>query len=107
MHLRLYYVEELMDPFTSKEEMINYLSFIYKDPFKVQNARLNYKVLNIKTIKTFLTFQTYFLYLAGQAQILQEDLLPDLFNKLTLDLQQAILPIFITVQTLKELTDQC
>ena len=36
--------------------MINYLSSIYKDPFKVQNARLDYKGLNIKTIETFLAF---------------------------------------------------
>ncbi len=35
MHLRLYYTEESVDPFTSKEEIINYLSSIYKDPFKV------------------------------------------------------------------------
>ena len=40
----------------------------------------------MKTTKTFLTFYTRFLYLAGQAQIPQEDLLLDLFNKLILDL---------------------
>ena len=34
-HLRPWYVEESAEPFTSKEEIINYLSFIYKDPFKV------------------------------------------------------------------------
>ena len=66
--------------------MINYLLFIYEDPFKVQNACLNYKSLNMKTIKAFLMFQTRFLYLAGQAQILQKDLFPDLFDKFTLDL---------------------
>ena len=55
-HLCLHYIEESADPFTSKEEIINHLSSIYKDPFKVQNARLNYKVLNIKTMETFLTF---------------------------------------------------
>ena len=49
-------MEELAEPFTSKEEIINLISSIYKDPFKVQNARLNYKVLNIKIIETFLTF---------------------------------------------------
>ena len=31
----------------------------------------------------------------------------DLFNKLTLDLQRAVLPVYTTVQTLKELMDQC
>ena len=34
-HLRLWYMEELAEPFTSKEEIINHLSSIYKDPFKV------------------------------------------------------------------------
>ena len=35
MYLRPRYIEELVEPFTSKEEIINYLSSIYKDPFKV------------------------------------------------------------------------
>ena len=35
MYLRPQYVEELIDPFISKEDIINYLSLIYKDPFKV------------------------------------------------------------------------
>ena len=36
-----------------------------------------------------------------------KDLLPDLFDKLTLDLQRAVLLVYTTVQTLKELTDYC
>jgi len=40
----------------------------------------------MKTIETFSVFQTRFLYLARQAQIPQEDLMLDLFDKLTLDL---------------------
>ena len=51
----------------------------------------------MKTMETFLAFQTCFLHLASQAQIPQENLMPDLFDKLTLDLQQAVLPVFITV----------
>ena len=35
MHLRLQYTADLVDPFILKEEIINYLFFIYKDPFKV------------------------------------------------------------------------
>jgi hypothetical protein len=34
-HLRPRYAQDLVDPFLSKEEIINYLSSIYKDPFKV------------------------------------------------------------------------
>jgi len=55
-HLCPQYAQNLADLFLSKKEMINYLSSIYKDPFKVQNARLNYKSLTIKIIETFLVF---------------------------------------------------
>lgn len=77
------------------------------DPFKIQNARLNYKGLTMKTTETFSAFQTRFLHLVGQARIPQEDLLPDLFDKLTLELQRVVLPVLTTVRTLKELTDHC
>jgi len=107
MHLQPQYAADSADPFISEEEMIDHLSSIYEDPFKVQNAHLNYKSLNMKTIKTFSAFQTCFLHLASQAQTPQEDLMPDLFDKLTLDLQQAVLPVFTTVKMLKEFMDQC
>jgi len=55
-HLRPRYAQDLADPFLSRKEIINYLSSIYKDPFKIQNAYLNYKALNIKTTETFLVF---------------------------------------------------
>src|SRR6266702_3496423 len=105
-HLCPRYAQDLVDPFVFKKEIINHLSSIFEDPFKVQNACLDYKALNMKTTKTFSIFHTCFLHLAGQAQIPQKDLLLDLFDKLTLDLQRAVLLVFITVQTLKELTDQ-
>ena len=35
MYLRPWYAEESAEPFTSKEEIVDHLSSIYKDPFKV------------------------------------------------------------------------
>ena len=64
-HLRLWYTEDLIDPFIFKKEIIEYLSSIYKDFFKVQNACLSYKSLNMKITETFLAFQTRFLHLVG------------------------------------------
>ena len=64
-HLCPQYATDSADPFISEKEMINHLSFIYEDPFKVQNACLNYKNLNMKTTETFLAFQTCFLHLAS------------------------------------------
>ena len=34
-HLRPQYAADLADPFVLEEEIINYLFFIYKDPFRV------------------------------------------------------------------------
>ena len=74
-HLYLRYdIEELVDPFLSKQEMISHLASIYKDPHKVQNAQLEYRGLMMKATETFADFHTRFLHLAGQAQIPKEDL---------------------------------
>jgi len=35
MYLRLRYTQDLVDPFLSKEEIINHLFSIYEDPFKI------------------------------------------------------------------------
>ena len=35
IYLRPRYTQNLVNPFLSKEEIINYLFSIYKDPFKV------------------------------------------------------------------------
>jgi len=35
MYLRPRYAADLVDPFVLEEEIINYLSSIYKDPFKI------------------------------------------------------------------------
>ena len=61
----------------------------------------------MKATETFADFHTCFLHLAGQARIPKEDLQPDLFDKLTLELQWTVLPIYLTLQTVKELSDKC
>ena len=85
-HLRPRYAEDSVNLFELATDMIQHLASIYEDPFKVQNARLDYKALMMKPSEMFTDFQTKFLHLAGQAQIPAADLIPDLFDKLTLDL---------------------
>jgi hypothetical protein len=87
--------------------MIDYLASIYEDPHKVQNARFEYKGLLMKPSETFADFNTRFLHLAGQAKIPKEDLRPDLFDKLTLELQRTVLPVYSTLTTVKSLSDEC
>jgi hypothetical protein len=87
--------------------MIDFLATIYEDPYKVQNARLKYKSLLMKSTETFLDFHTRFLQLAGQGKIPSDDLRLDLFDKLTLELQRTVLLVYTTLSTEKALADQC
>jgi hypothetical protein len=106
-HLSPRYDEGSGDPFLSSKEMIDYLASIYEDPHKVQNARLDYKSLMMKSTETFADFHTRFLHLAGQARIPKEDLRPDLFDKLTIELQRTVLPVYSMLTTTKTLADEC
>ena len=56
MYLRPRYTEDFTNPFISEEEMMEHLFSIFKDPFKIQNARLGYKNLNMKIMETFSAF---------------------------------------------------
>src|SRR5579862_1441765 len=106
-HLQPRYDEESDNAFSTDTEMIDYLASIYEDPYRVQNARLEYKGLLMKPTETFADFYTRFLHLAGQAKIPKDDLRPDLFDKLTMELQRTVLPVYSTLTVLKELADEC
>ena len=106
-HLHPRYIETSEDPFLTDQDMINYLSSIYEDPHRVQNARLKYKGLMMKPTETFADFHTRFLHLAGQAKIPKEDLRLDLFDKLTLELQRIVLLVYSLLTTVKALADKC
>jgi hypothetical protein len=106
-HLLPKYADDAPDCFLSAEEMIDHLASILEDPFKKANARLDYRGLMMKTTETFAEFYTQFLHLSGQAQIPQDDLLPDLFDKLTVELQRAALPVFPPMKDQRELATQC
>jgi hypothetical protein len=107
IYLQPQYTDNLVNSFRSAEDIIGYLASIYKDLYKVQNTRYDYKSLRIKTTEKFTEFQTRFLQLAGQAQIPPDNLMLDMFDKLILELCCTILPQYTTMTALKELTDQC
>ena len=106
-HLNPRYNEESADPFTSDTEMIDHLADIYEDRYRVQNARLEYRSLMMRTSESFADFHTQFLHLAGEAHIPTPDLRPDLFDKLTIELQRTVLPIYSTLNTARALADEC
>jgi hypothetical protein len=87
--------------------MIDHLSNIYLDPYKVENARQDYRRLNMKPSQTFTDFYTRFLQLAGDAEIPQEDWRPDLYEKLTIELRRAVLPVYDNLIDHQALADKC
>ena len=57
----------------------------------------------MRTAETFPEFYTQFLHLASEGQIPAEDLQPDLYDKLTIELQCAIAPMEESLATLQDL----
>ena len=47
--------------FITAQEIIDHLGGIYLDPFKVKNARQDYRRLLMKSTQTFIEFHTKFL----------------------------------------------
>jgi Zinc knuckle. len=95
------------NPFQTAQDMIDHLSQIYIDPYKVENAREDYRRLNMKPSQTFTEFFTTFLQLTGDAEIPQDDWRSDLYRKLTIDIRRAILPIYATLTDYQALADRC
>ena len=61
----------------------------------------------MKLIETFVDFHTRFLHLVRQGKIPKEDLRLDLFNKLTIELQQIVLLVYSMLTTTKTLANKC
>jgi hypothetical protein len=106
-HLRPRYAIDAADPFTDEDDMLQHLSSIYEDPFKARNARLEYRGLMMKPTEAFTAFLTRFHQLAGQAHIPTDNLLPDLFEKLTIRMQETTLSFFTSCLDLRTFTDHC
>lgn len=106
-HLQPRYSDDSAEPFALAKDMIDHLASIYEDPYKVRNARYEYKNIRMRANEQFTDFQTRFLQLAGRAHIPTDDLLPDLFDKLTPELSRTVLSQYSTMTTLKQLTDHC
>lgn len=94
------------DGFTAAQEMIDHLVTIYIDPHKTWNARTDFKKLVMRPSGTFHDFYTKFLRLAGDCKIPLEDYQTELYDKLTLDLQKAILPTYGPLKIYRQLADQ-
>ena len=70
--------------------MIQYLAKIYRDPYRVQNAGLEYQALKMKINQPFHEFKTRFLQLADEAEIAENLCFYNFYDKLTISLQNTV-----------------
>jgi len=87
--------------------MIQHLAEIYVNPNKTQDARYAYSRLMMRTNQTFAEFQTTFLQLAAAGQVPTENLRTDLFDKLTIPLQEQVNGFLVDMKTYKQLANRC
>lgn len=91
IHLFPRYQPDAPDPFSTVKEMIDCLREIYTDPNRVRDAKRQYQKLEMRYGQAFHEFKTEFLHLADKAHISRDDRFYDLYDKLTLGLQQQLL----------------
>ena len=96
-HLFPRYDPMSVEPFTSAKEMIEYLSAIYTDPYRVENARYTYDKLVMGGSQPFYEFKTQFLHLANEAQIPPTERFSHLYNKVTPVLRNRLLTLKYTL----------
>ena len=63
---------------------------IYRDPYCVRNAGLEYQALKMKISQLFYEFKTRFLQLADKAKIAENLCFYNLYDKLTISLQDTV-----------------
>lgn len=106
-HLQAKFEDESPVRFTSVNEMIQHLAAIYVNPNNVRDARYDYNRLMMKSNQSFTEFQTQFLHLAGEGQVPPANYRLDLYDKLTVRLQEKIAVALDDLPTYQRLAARC
>lgn len=106
-HLQARYRVGAIDRFQTAQEMVDHLASIYTNPNREREAKYLYNNLRMKSSETFIEFQTKFLHLAGEGNIATSNLRDDLYDKLTIRLQNAIAPVLPDLHSYPTLSRRC
>jgi len=90
-------------PFETATKMINYLGEHFINPHRVREAKREYKKMRMNEAQSFHEFKAKFIHLADEAQIHQQDRLDEMYDKLTLPLQEQLASQRHTIHTLQDL----
>ena len=90
-------------PFKTATEMIDYLGEHFVNPHRVREAKREYKKMRMNETQSFHEFKTKFIHLADEAQINVDDRLDEMYDKLTLPLQEQLTGQRHNIKTLQDL----
>ena len=89
-HLFARYGPRADRPFTSSQQMFDYLAGIYINPHQIRDAEVKYNELRMKYCDSFHDFKTQFLHLADEARIPTASRFYGLYDRLPTNLQAPL-----------------
>jgi hypothetical protein len=89
-HLYPRFNDDATEPFETAEEMIRSLREVMTNPYRIREARVEYRRLKMKPGQPFYEFKTKYYRLADEAQIPASERFDDLYDKLTTTLQRQL-----------------
>jgi hypothetical protein len=103
-HLR----EDAVNPYQDSTDLLKHLENVFADPNRERVAKRKYNTLYMKPSVKWNDFISEFLYLAAEASVPEETWKDDLYNKLSLRMQELTMPAYNDDdKTFREFTDYC
>jgi len=99
---------DAVNKYQDAQEILDHLKSIYNDPNWTINAQNQFRRLSMKTSDEFHDFYSEFLYLAAEANVPEESWKEELYQKLTIKLQQLTIPEAVNTNgTFQQFSDYC
>lgn len=94
--------------YSDSDEILEHLKQIYGDPNRVIAAKQKFRDLMMKPTDKFHDFLSEFFYLAGEAEVNEDDWKSELYHRLTIKMQELTIPESVRASgTFQEFSDYC
>lgn len=100
--------DDTPNPYKDATDMLVHLENVFADPNRERVAKQKYNTLYMRPSTKWHDFLSEFLYLAAEAGVVEETWKDDLYNKLTLRMQELTMPAYNDdTKSFREFTDYC
>ncbi|KAF7183950.1 hypothetical protein CNMCM7691_004440 [Aspergillus felis] len=100
--------EDAVNPYQDSTDLLKHLENIFADPNRERVTKQKYSTLYMKPSAKWNDFISEFLYLTAEASVPKESWKDNLYNKLSLRMQELTMPAYNNDdKTFREFTDYC